>query len=217
MCKHWMQIELMQLQISGESATLRDMSVAVDAVSVDPMAAGTPVAHATPYGAGAAAVVVAAGEAQPQARAEDGKAQDGKAKPEAGEARTRAEADDVVTAWRAISACHARTCALLERELGERHGLGVSDYEVLARLAESDQHKYRAQDLADAVHLSQSALSRLVDRLARHGLVQRFTCDMDRRGIYVQLTEEGQLRYAQAQPTHLDILRRTLPGDLIGQ
>jgi DNA-binding MarR family transcriptional regulator len=166
------------------------MSVTVDAVSVEPIAAGTPVPHATPYG-------VVAEEAP-------------------GEAAAEAEVD-VVAAWRAISACHAKACALLERELGERHGLGVSDYEVLARLTESDQHKYRAQDLADAVHLSQSALSRLVDRLARNGLVQRFTCDMDRRGIYVQLTEEGQQRYAQARPTHLDILRRTLPGDLIGQ
>lgn len=104
---------------------------------------------------------------------------------------------------------------MLERELGERHGLGISDFEVLARLSEAAEHKYRAQDLAEAVHLSQSALSRLVDRLARNGLVQRFTCDMDRRGIYVQLTEAGQQRYAQARPDHLDILRRTLPGDLI--
>jgi DNA-binding MarR family transcriptional regulator len=120
--------------------------------------------------------------------------------------------DTVVTAWREIAACHAAVCAALERELGDRHGLGVSDFEVLERLAESPQHKSRAQDLADSVHLSQSALSRLVDRLARNGLVERFTCDMDRRGIYVQLTATGQQRYAQARPAYLDILRRSLPG-----
>jgi len=182
------------------------MSVTVDAMSVGPMsvelehpavaatpsAAGTPVAHATPYAAAAQ-----------QATAQADAAQDD------------AEPDDLVLTWRSISACHARTCAVLERELGERHGLGVSDFEVLARLAEATEHKYRAQDLAEAVHLSQSALSRLVDRLARNGLVQRYTCDMDRRGIYVQITEAGQQRYAQARPDHLDILRRTLPGGLI--
>src|SRR5437660_8909673 len=81
--------------------------------------------------------------------------------------------DGVVTAWREMAARHAAACAALERELGERHGLGVSDFEVLERLAESEGRKFRAQDLADAVHLSQSALSRLVDRLARHGLVER--------------------------------------------
>ena len=62
--------------------------------------------------------------------------------------------DHVVTAWREMSACHAAACAALERELGERHGLGISDFEVLERLAESDGRKFRAQDLAEAVHLS---------------------------------------------------------------
>jgi DNA-binding MarR family transcriptional regulator len=124
--------------------------------------------------------------------------------------------DRVVSAWRELSACHAATCAALEHELGERHGIGVSDFEVLARLAEADEHKYRAQDLANAVHLSQSALSRLVDRLARGGLVERFTCDMDRRGIFVQLTAAGQARYDEAAPTHREVLARTVPASMVG-
>src|ERR1700678_2746285 len=104
--------------------------------------------------------------------------------------------DPVVSAWRDMVACHAAACAALERELGEKHGLGVSDFEVLERLAESEGRKFRAQDLAEAVHLSQSALSRLVDRLARHGLVERCGCDDDPRGIFVVQTEEGERRHA---------------------
>jgi DNA-binding MarR family transcriptional regulator len=128
--------------------------------------------------------------------------------------------DPVVDMWRQVAACHAATCAALERELGERHALGVSDFEVLARLLEDDPacnsfKGIRAQDLADAVHLSQSALSRLVDRLARHGLVQRCVCEFDRRGIYVEVTEAGRERYAQAEPTYRDVLRRTLPADMV--
>jgi DNA-binding MarR family transcriptional regulator len=124
--------------------------------------------------------------------------------------------DQVVTAWREMAACHAAACAALERELGERHGLGVSDFEVLERLAESDGRKFRAQDLAEAVHLSQSALSRLVDRLARHGLVERCGCDVDRRGIYVVLTETGERRHAEAVPTHRGVLARHLPASMLG-
>jgi DNA-binding MarR family transcriptional regulator len=124
-------------------------------------------------------------------------------------------ADSVTGAWRRLAACHAATCAALERELGERHGLGVSDFEVLARLAEAEQHKSRAQDLAESVHLSQSALSRLVDRLVRHGLVERCACDMDRRGIFVRLTEAGRRRHDEAAATHRDVLRRILPADLL--
>jgi DNA-binding MarR family transcriptional regulator len=119
--------------------------------------------------------------------------------------------DSVVTAWREMSACHAAACAALERELGERHGLGISDFEVLERLAESDGRKFRAQDLAEAVHLSQSALS----RLARHGLVERCGCDVDRRGVYVVLTEAGERRHAEAVPTHRDVLARHLPASML--
>jgi DNA-binding MarR family transcriptional regulator len=122
-------------------------------------------------------------------------------------------ADSVVAAWRAITASHAAVCSALEHELGTRHGLGVSDFEVLERLAESDQHKFRAQELAGAVHLSQSALSRLIDRLVKHGLVERCLCDNDRRGIYVILTGTGRSRYTQARPTHRAVLARVLGAE----
>src|SRR5215831_15293175 len=83
----------------------------------------------------------------------------------------------VVSAWRALAASHAAVSAALERELGERHGLGVNEFEVLERLAEDEQHQFRVQELAEAVHLSQSALSRLIGRLEQYGLVERSLCD----------------------------------------
>jgi len=115
-----------------------------------------------------------------------------------------------VAAWRALAASHAVVSCALDRELGERHGLGVSDFEVLERLAESENHKFRVQELASAVHLSQSALSRLIGRLEQHGLVERCLCDLDRRGIYVTLTDEGRRRHAEAVPTHRAVLATTL-------
>jgi DNA-binding MarR family transcriptional regulator len=120
--------------------------------------------------------------------------------------------EQMVSVWRAIAASHAAVCSALERELGERHGLGVSDFEVLERLAESADHQYRAQELADAVHLSQSALSRLISRLEKTGLVERCLCGEDRRGIYVTLTEAGRQRHAEAAPTHRDVITGVLGG-----
>jgi DNA-binding MarR family transcriptional regulator len=119
---------------------------------------------------------------------------------------------EVVTAWRALAARHATVVAALERELGERHGLGVSEFEVLERLAEDAQHKFRVQELAESVHLSQSALSRLIGKLEQHGLVERSLCDLDRRGIYVCLTEAGRRRHAEALPTQRAVLAATLRG-----
>ena len=113
---------------------------------------------------------------------------------------TPALADDqVVATWRAITASHAAANAALEHELA-RLGLGVSEFEVLDRLSESPDQKFRAQELADAVHLSQSALSRLIDRLEKNGLVERCLCGEDRRGIYVLLSDEGLRRHAEAEP-----------------
>ena len=123
--------------------------------------------------------------------------------------------DQMVSAWRALSARHAAVCSALERELGERHGLGVSDFEVLERLAESVDHQFRAQELADAVHLSQSALSRLISRLEKTGLVERCLCGEDRRGIYVILTPAGLRRHAEAAPVHREVLARTLSPELV--
>ena len=116
----------------------------------------------------------------------------------------------LVSAWRSLGAWHAAVSAALEHELGERHGLGVSEFEVLERLVENE-HKFRVQELAEAVHLSQSTLSRLIGRLEQHGLVQRSMCDMDRRGIDVCLTEAGRQRHAEAVPTHRAVLAATMP------
>jgi DNA-binding MarR family transcriptional regulator len=119
---------------------------------------------------------------------------------------------EIVSTWRALAARHAAVVAALERELGERHGLGVTEFEVLERLAEDDEHKFRVQELAESVHLSQSALSRMIGRLEQHGLVQRSMCDVDRRGIDVCLTEAGRRRHAEALPTQRSVLAATLAG-----
>jgi DNA-binding MarR family transcriptional regulator len=119
---------------------------------------------------------------------------------------------EVVSAWRALAARHAAVTAALERELGERHGLGVTEFEVLERLAENEEHKSRVLELAESVHLSQSALSRMIGRLEQHGLVQRSMCDLDRRGIDVCLTEAGRHRHAEALPTQRAVLAATLAG-----
>jgi DNA-binding MarR family transcriptional regulator len=122
-----------------------------------------------------------------------------------------ADVPEIVNTWRALAANHAAVSAALERQLGERHGLGVSEFEVLERLAENEEHNFRVQELAESVHLSQSALSRVIGRLEQHGLVERSLCDLDRRGIYVCLTKAGRRRHAEALPTQRAVLAATLP------
>lgn len=126
----------------------------------------------------------------------------------------------LVASWRDLLARHAATACLLDRELGEKHGLGMSEFEVLERLVEErnadNSHTLRVQELADTVHLSQSALSRLIGRLEKAGLVTRTMCPDDRRGIQVALTEEGCRRYTEARPLQREVLALTLGGPLEG-
>ena len=49
----------------------------------------------------------------------------------------RPATEPVVSTWRAIAASYAAASAALEHELGRRHELGVSEFEVLDRLAEA--------------------------------------------------------------------------------
>jgi len=116
----------------------------------------------------------------------------------------------LVQSWRELAAAHAVVVESLERELHKRHGLTVSEFEVLQRLAEAPQEHSRMQELADSVHLSQSALSRLIGRLETDGFVTRSLCDVDRRGIYACLTPAGKALIAEAEPTQAEVLAATL-------
>ncbi|MER5326123.1 MarR family transcriptional regulator [Streptosporangium roseum] len=111
-----------------------------------------------------------------------------------------------VRAWRDVLAKHAVAACALERELSERHGLGMSEFEVLERMVEGGRERYRVQEVADAVHLSQSACSRLIARLEKSGLVCRGMCEDDRRGVFVLITDEGRARHAAALSTHRTVL-----------
>src|SRR2546423_3108624 len=115
----------------------------------------------------------------------------------------------VVDQWRTLVEQHARVTAALEKVLGE-HGLGVSEFEVLDELASQPASECRMQALSDVVHLSQSALSRVVGRLEDEGLVTRVMCQNDRRGIFACLTDAGRARYEAAMPAHREVLAENL-------
>ena len=114
------------------------------------------------------------------------------------------------SAWRDLLSRHARTVCALDRELEANHGLGMSEFEVLDRLANHEGDACRIQQLLENLYLSQSALSRVVARLEAEGLVERAICDYDRRGIFASLTAAGCERHAQAVPTHREVLREML-------
>ncbi|HET6819464.1 MAG TPA: MarR family transcriptional regulator, partial [Candidatus Limnocylindria bacterium] len=98
---------------------------------------------------------------------------------------------------------HAQLRRQLERELQAEQSMNLGEYELLLILAYSQGRRLRMSELADSLALSRSGTTRLIDRLEKNGLVQRISCDTDRRGSWAQLTDAGQARLRAASPTHL--------------
>jgi len=115
-------------------------------------------------------------------------------------------------AWRGFLVAHSRATRKLEDELIEVHDLPLAWYDVLVQLAEAPDRRLRMSDLAGAVLLSRSGVTRLVDRLEREGLVARIKCRDDARGTFTVLTDAGLARLRDASGTHLDGVRRHVTG-----
>ncbi|MCF3960350.1 MarR family winged helix-turn-helix transcriptional regulator [Streptomyces fuscigenes] len=117
--------------------------------------------------------------------------------------------DELAAQWHDVMGLYHRVTCALDRTLMERHGVSVSDFEVLQQLHAADESgtTVRMSELESAVHLSQSALSRLISRLEGTGLVQRSMCHEDRRSMYIGITPEGSRRFAEARPTQRSTLR----------
>ena len=111
--------------------------------------------------------------------------------------------DPRLAAWSAFLHAHARVVRELERELQAEQGMALTDYDVLVQLANAGERRLRMSELADRLLLSRSGVTRLVDRLEAAGLVERITCDTDRRGQWASLTDAGYDRLRSASPTHL--------------
>lgn len=116
----------------------------------------------------------------------------------------------LVQRWRTLLTSYNEVAGQLERALQDSHGLTMGEFETLDRLISVTCEKRRMQELAADMYLSQSALSRTVARLEKGGLVSRSLCEDDRRGVFVDVTEEGLQRHAEARATHRAILAEHL-------
>ncbi len=115
--------------------------------------------------------------------------------------------------WCALSLLHGKIEAHVERALQAKHSLSVREYsllDVLNRQHDGEGGHLQMKQVADAVVLSQSATTRLVTRLEERGLLSRYLCPTDRRGIYTEVSESGAALLGEARPTNDTALREAL-------
>ncbi|MBW8481852.1 MarR family winged helix-turn-helix transcriptional regulator [Actinomadura parmotrematis] len=121
--------------------------------------------------------------------------------------------------WRAFVDGSVRLTEVMDRDLKSRHGLSLSEYEILVRLSEAPEHRLRMAELAEHASQSRSRLSHTCSRLEAKGLVKRAGCPGDKRGVYAHLTGEGFAALDRAARDHVETVRAYLvdviaPGDL---
>ncbi len=113
-----------------------------------------------------------------------------------------------------------RAAALIERQLagplGEK-GLNGGEFDVLATLRRSGApYRLTPTHLAQNLMLSSGAMTNRVDRLEARGLVRRLADPGDRRGVLIELTNQGQELVEVAVALHAaneeQVLRTVLPN-----
>ncbi len=98
----------------------------------------------------------------------------------------------------------------LDRELRHRHGLAVTEFDVLITLFNAPEQRLGMSTLSDRVLLSPAGTTHLVTRLERDGKVRREVDPTDRRKWFTVLTPEGDRTLREARLTHNEVLRHTL-------
>jgi DNA-binding MarR family transcriptional regulator len=131
------------------------------------------------------------------------------------------EQSSCVQAFVTLLRAHAATTRRLNAQLALEHGLTLNDLEVLLRLARAPHRRMRRVDLAQEVLLTASGVTRLLDGLERSGLVERDSCDTDRRVVYAVLTDAGLAKLEEASGSHFaqveELFRARFDGDELEQ
>ena len=129
--------------------------------------------------------------------------------------QTRWLSEDEQRSWRAWLSASLLLNDRLSRELQAQHGITIADYEILVRLSEAgDERRMRMSDLADSTLSSRSRLSHQIDRMERAGLVERQSCDDDRRGAIAAVTDHGWQTLVEVAPDHVESVRTHLVDQL---
>lgn len=122
---------------------------------------------------------------------------------------------DEQKSWRAWISASRLLNQKLSEVLEEKHGLSLSDYEILAWLSESPDQSIRMTELAKYSLVSKSRLTHQISRLEEAGFVTRKSCKVDGRGSYAALTKRGYNKLVKAAPDHVKSVRDHLV-DVLG-
>ena len=83
---------------------------------------------------------------------------------------------------------------LKERQL--QHKLSPNEIRIIEIVGSSHKPKMM-KDIAEIMSMTKGGMTFLIDKLEKKGIVRRKQSDFDRRVLYIELTEEGQIIFKE--------------------
>ncbi|MFE9423858.1 MarR family winged helix-turn-helix transcriptional regulator [Kitasatospora sp. NPDC006697] len=111
-------------------------------------------------------------------------------------------------AWRALLMAHSAAVRAIEADVQRGGTVPLTWYDVLLELRAAGADGLRMQELSDRVVLSRTRVSRLVDEMARVGLVRKQQDGTDKRVNWASITEEGAQALRETAPVYLRSIHR---------
>jgi DNA-binding MarR family transcriptional regulator len=115
---------------------------------------------------------------------------------------------DHLTAWGELARAHAAVTGRVQEALTDAGLPPLTWYELLDALADCDEQGMRMTDLAGELIISRGGLTKLLDRLVKAGLVERASCDTDRRLTYARILPAGDSLFEEMRPVVVAELQR---------
>ncbi len=116
-------------------------------------------------------------------------------------------------AWEALFRAQVSVLRQLTAEFPSSE-ISFTEYDVLLNLSRAPERRMRIRDLIPHLLLSQPSVSRLIDRLAARGLVEKLPDENDARGTIVALTAQGWELFKRVAVVHAESIAQRVGGSL---
>lgn len=111
--------------------------------------------------------------------------------------------------WVIMSRAQAAVSDLASADVA-RHGLTLAEFGILEALYH--RGPMLLGEVQKRILVSSGGITFLVDRLVAKGLVERRTCESDRRARYAALTAKGEELVRDIFPAHAAVITRAMAG-----
>jgi MarR family 2-MHQ and catechol resistance regulon transcriptional repressor len=129
--------------------------------------------------------------------------------PEAHELQLDETSSAALRLWVIMSRAHSAIAAHASADVA-RHGLTLAEFGILEALYH--RGPMLLGEVQRRILVSSGGITFLVDRLTAKGLVERRTCQEDRRARYAALTSAGTELVAKIFPEHAALLTQVMEG-----